>query len=305
MGMTKNWESNGRFYRPALALLVLAGLLLPGVALAQDPPPPPPPQPGEQQEPKPEEQPRRPWDPPAEGAEVQPGTPPVDPAEDADYWAFLAAPAENTQRVIELGEAFLEKYQESRYRQYIYARMANAYLATNQPEKMIAAGEKALELNPDNVDVLSLLAWVMPRRVGRQGLDTEQVLQKSENYSKHAIELLENMERPDTLSEEDFNRARDEKLSMCHSGLGLVFFHRQRFADSAAAFEKATALSPSPEPVDFYVLGLAYANTNRFSEAATAFGRCADINWDWQDRCRSSQEEARQRAAGQLQPPTR
>lgn len=292
----------GRYSRIALALAVLAGLLLPAAAWAQNPPPP---QPGQQPKEQPQQQPRRPWDPPAQGeAQPQPGAAPVDPAEDADYWAFLAAPNDDPKRLIELGEGFIEKYPESRYREFVYSRLASAFLANNNVEKMMEVGEKALALNPDNVDVLALLSWVMPRRIG-QGLDAEQTLQKSERYAKHAVSLLENLTKPETLTEEQFTQARDEKLSMCHSGLGLVFYHRQRYADSAAEFEKATTLSPNPEPVDIYLLGLAYANSNRFADAANAFGRCAQIQWDWQQRCRSSQAEAQQRAAGQLQPPSR
>ncbi len=70
--------------------------------------------------------------------------------------------------MIEVGEGFLAKYPMSVYMGAVYSELASAYLNTNQPEKMVTAGTKAVEINPDNVDVLPLLAWAIPRRVTGQ-----------------------------------------------------------------------------------------------------------------------------------------
>ncbi len=67
--------------------------------------------------------------------------------------------------LIEVGEAFIAKFPMSVYAGAVYSELASAYLNTNQPDKMVTAGSKAVEINPDNVDVLPLLAWAIPRRV--------------------------------------------------------------------------------------------------------------------------------------------
>src|SRR5579872_3976297 len=93
-------------------------------------------------------------------------------------------------KVIELGEGFLAKFPMSLYAGAVYSTLTTAYLNTNQPDKMVTAGQKALEINPDNVDVLPLLAWAIPRRVTGQTADGPKQLAQAEDYAKHAIQLL-------------------------------------------------------------------------------------------------------------------
>ena len=166
---------------------------------------------------------------------------------------------------------------------------------------MFAAGEKALELNSDNVDILALMGMLLPRRAGT--LDADQKLQKAEKYSKRALELLAAMQKPDGLTEEEFNAAKNQKLSMAHSGLGLTYLQRQRYSDSVAELEQATKLVKEAEPTDFYLLGVAYQKAQRFSDAATAFGKCGEAQWGWQDRCKKGAEDSKKLAATQPQPP--
>ena len=230
-----------------------------------------------------------------------PALPAPNPEEDAAFKSFADLKPTDAAQQIQLGEEFLKKYPTSRYAAMIYARLTTAYLSAGQEDKMFAAGEKALELHPENVDVLALMGMLLPRRVGT--LDAEQKLQKAEKYSKRAVELLTTMQTPAGMSEEDFKAAKSQKLSMAHSGLGLTYYQRQRFADSVVEFEQATTLIPNPEPTDVYLLGLAYQQTKRFNDAATAFGRCGETQWGWQERCKKSAEEAKRLAATQPQPP--
>ena len=77
------------------------------------------------------------------------------------YKAFYDARNGDSMKVIELGEGFLAKYPMSLYAGAVYSTLTTAYLNTSQPDKMVTSGQKALEINPDNVDVLPLLAWAI------------------------------------------------------------------------------------------------------------------------------------------------
>ena len=264
--------------RIALALLLALALFTP--ANAQQEPPKPPTQPGQT--------------PPA-----QPETPPVNQAEEDAYKAFYEHPKEDYDGMIRSGEDFTKKFPESRYLASVYSRLVNAYLVAQQIEKLFDAGEKALALNPDNVDVLPVMAWVVPRRIDTNALDAQQKLEKAESYGKRGLELLEAMEKPAEIAEEQFDQAKKEKLAMCHSGLGLVSMHRQQYEVAATELEQATKLSLNPEPTDFFLLGLAYEQTKRFGEAATSYERCSSTPWAWQDRCKQGQDRAKKLAAGQ------
>ncbi len=241
---------------------------------------------------------------PSEAKPETPAAPPVDPEEEAAWKAFMDSKTAEPPKQMQLGEEFLKKYPTSRYASFAYARLARLYLSMGQEDKMIVAGEKALELNPNNVDVMAQLGMVMSRRAGT-GLDADQRLTKSERYSRRAIALLEPMQKSasSTMTDEDFTKAKNEELSMAHSGLGFVNYQRQRFADAATEFEQATKLAANPDPVDFFVLGLSYEQTKRFSDAVTAYERCAAVPGAMQPRCKSAAEQAKKVAATQLSAP--
>jgi len=285
-----------RFRRLTVALLL--ALVAASTVTAQQPgqeqkPPAPQPgqQPGQQQGQQPGQQP---------AADAQ--TPPVNAEEEADYKTFFEIPREDPQGAIDAGEAFLKKFPDSRYTGSVYSRLVGAYLLLGDVDKLYVAGEKALEINPENVDVLAVFAYAVPRKVRAQDLDAQAKLEKVERYAKHAMNLLNAMVKPEGLSDEDFNRAKDEKLSMAHSGLAMVSYHRRDFPTMASELEQATQLSAAPDPSDFYLLALAYQQMTRFNDAATAFGKCADAVWDFQNTCRQGKEQALKQAAVQPKP---
>lgn len=230
-----------------------------------------------------------------------PSAPAPNVEEDSAFKMFAELKAEDTPQQIELGEGFLKKYPSSRYSAVVYARLTTAYLKTEQEDKMFAAGEKVLELQPDNVDILALMGMLLPRRTGT--LDAEQKLQRAEKYSKRAIEVLNAMQKPEGMTDEQFSDAKNQKLSMSHSGLGLTYLQRQRYVDSVAEMEQATKLAKEPEPTDLFLLGVAYQKIQRFNDAATAFGKCGETQWGWQERCKKGAEESKRLAATQPQPP--
>ncbi len=229
--------------------------------------------------------------------------PPVNAEEEAAYKTIFELKPAEFARQIQLGEEFLKKYPDSLYRESVYSRLAGAYLSAGEIDKMLAAGEKALELNKDDVDVLALMALVIPRRVNPAALDGNQKLQRAETYAKRTIELLAALPKPPNLTDEDFAKVKNAKLSMCHSGLGFVYFHRQNYADSVTEFEQAAQLASPPDPVDLFLLGLVLNETKRFADAAAAFGRCSDLGGPMQERCKQGMEDARKRASARPAPP--
>jgi hypothetical protein len=126
---------------------------------------------------------------PAQPAQPAPATPaaaggaakaPVNKAEEAAYKALYAARSGPPESQIPLAEDFLTKFPQSHYLSGVYSQLTTAYYAENQYDKMFAAGAKAVDLNPDNTDVLSLLAMAVPRRVNSTTPDAQQQIQKAE-----------------------------------------------------------------------------------------------------------------------------
>ena len=167
------------------------------------------------------------------------------------YKAFYDARNGDPMNVIEVGEAFLAKYPMSLYAGAVYSTLTSAYLNTNQPDKMVTAGQKALEINPDNVDVLPLLAWAIPRRVTAQTADGPQQLAKAEDYAKHGIQLLTTIPKPAEMDDAAFTKAKNEKLAMCHDGLGVAEVKAGKYDDAIADLNQSVELSDNSRSSGF------------------------------------------------------
>ncbi|HEX9761148.1 MAG TPA: tetratricopeptide repeat protein, partial [Candidatus Acidoferrales bacterium] len=88
------------------------------------------------------------------GENVPPAAPVISPEEEKEYKAFLAVTEVrpiDPKKIIAMGNDFVGKYPQSTYAAFIYSTMANAYQTTGDPDKMFEAGQKAIELNENNI----------------------------------------------------------------------------------------------------------------------------------------------------------
>lgn len=210
---------------------------------------------------------------PGTPAPAKQAPPKINKAEEDAYKALThpSGPAAQAQQ----GEDFIKKFPDSHYIPSVYGILTSAYFATGDIDKMFAAGNKALELNPDNVDVLSLLAMAIPRRVRSTTPDAAQQMQKAEAYAHHAIELIPNLPKPPEMDDATFEKVKNDKLSLAHSGLGLIDTDHDKYDDARTELMLAVQLASNPDPVDYYLLGNADVKTSYLNGAVAAYDKCA------------------------------
>ena len=241
-------------------------------------------------------------------AEVTPLTldnapPPVNAEEDAAIQAFRAAPITDMAKKDKLGEEFLQKYPQSRYRPEVYSLLVRGYLSLGEIDKMETMGDKEIALNPTDAQTLAIVGSTLPRVMNANTADPQKRLEKAEQYSKKALEVLPTLVKPAELSDADFLKAKDQTSALAYSGLGLVAFRRSKFAEAIPNFEQAVKLDPVPDPVNFYLLGISNEKTAHFEDAVTAFTKCATIPGGLQTTCKSGADEAKKMATTQLSAP--
>jgi tetratricopeptide (TPR) repeat protein len=229
--------------------------------------------------------------------------PPVNAEEDAAYKAIQDVPATDLKKKIELGETFAQKYPQSRYLSPVYSLLTSAYLNTGQVQKMEETGDKEIALRPDDVQVLAVLGQTIPRALSGTTPQPEQELDKAEQYSKRAIELTPTISKPPNLTDESFATAKNQTLAMAHSGLGLVYVRRGKFADAIPELEQSVKIDTQPDPVNYYLLGMANEKTSHFEDAAAAFTKCAELPGSLQGTCKGGAEEAKKLGATQMSAP--
>jgi tetratricopeptide (TPR) repeat protein len=228
---------------------------------------------------------------------------PASPEEEAASKAVQQATDPNKKT--QLAEEFLQKYPQSRYRPMMYQALVSGYFTTQQVPKMLDAGEKEIEMNPNDAPVLAVMAQTLARTYNSKAPDAAKQLDKAELYSRRAIEVTPTLPKPENLTDEAFNNAKNDTLVMAHSGLGLVYIRRGKFTEAIPELEQSVKADthPDPDPVNYYLLGVADKQTSHFDAAAAAFSKCATVQSSLQATCKSSAEDAKKQGSTQLSAP--
>ena len=260
---------------------------------------------GQQQQPPPPQQTQpKPAQPSAFSLDDSNAPPPVSSkAEDDAYKALMDAKANDVPHRIQLGEEFIAKYPQSRYLESVLSAMTLNYFFAGNTQKMINTGDKALGLYPDDVLVLALMSQTLSRAWKPDAPDAQAQLDRAEKYGKRTIELTPKLQKPAGASDQDFASANNQRLSLAHSGLGVVNFQRHKFAESVQDLEEAVKIVPNADPVNYYVMGLAQVNSQHFGDAVTSFTKCSETPWQLQANCKARMEDAKKKAATELSAP--
>ncbi len=216
----------------------------------------------------------------------------VDSEQEKAYKNFYKVPPSDPDKRIQLGAAFLQKYPKSPLDEGIEVGMANAYYAKQDWTDYYATAEKALALDPDEVDILTTVGWVIPHEYDPNDANASALLGRAESYEKHALDVLAKMPKPKGLSEAKFAALKTQKQQEAHSALGLVYFRRGDYANSVSELQLTTQQA-NPDQTDLYVLGLDLQKLNRGADAAAAFTRCGQIQGPLQAQCQQEAGQAK------------
>lgn len=216
----------------------------------------------------------------------------VSGAQQKAYKEFYKVPASDPDKRIQLGDSFLQQYPKSPLDEGIEVGLTNAYYAKQDWNNFYATADKALALNPDEVDILTNVGWVIPHEYDPNSSDAAQLLDKAETYEKHALDVLAKMPKPKAVSASQFATMKTQKQQEAHSALGLVYFRRGDYASSVSELQQSTA-GPNPDQTDFYVLGIDLQNLHRGADAAAAFTRCSQISGALQTQCQQGAAQAK------------
>jgi tetratricopeptide (TPR) repeat protein len=231
--------------------------------------------------------------------------PPVNAEEDAAIKAYREAPVTDVPKKLQMGEDFLTKYPQSRYRVEVLSWQVKGYLGTGQVDKMEASGEKELALEPNDAQTMAIMGSALPRAMSSNmtAEQKEKALNDAEQFSKKALELVPTITKPANITDEQFIGAKNQVQALAYSGLGLVAFRRNQYAQAIPNLEQAVKYDSNPDPVNYLVLGISNEKAAHFDDAISAFTKCAAIQSSLSATCKSGVEEAKKLAATQLSVP--
>ena len=179
-----------------------------------------------------------------------------------EYDAFMAiANEKDPNKKIQLAEAFVTKYANSDFKDGAYLLEMQTYQQLTQPDKAVEAAHKVLQANPDNPDALRFVSFVFPFMYKGDAPDHDAKLSEAETDAKHGLEVVQKLQKPANVPEDQFNQAVKGLRDIFNGTIGFVDLQRKDYAGAITADKAAAEDNPSDEYV-FYRMGLAYLYSN-------------------------------------------
>jgi tetratricopeptide (TPR) repeat protein len=175
---------------------------------------------------------------------------------------------------IQAAEELLVKFKDTEFKEFALQMQMLSHQQKNDYENMLIAGERTLEVNPDNVVVLVALAQAIPQRTREHDLDKEEKLTKANDFATRAQKIIPGLEKFNpSIPDEDWMKYKKSAMSQTHEAIGMVAFVRKDYPKAEAAFKSAAEVSPEPEATVFYRLGMVYSSQNKLDDAIAAMDK--------------------------------
>ncbi len=180
----------------------------------------------------------------------------------AEYDAFQAFVKENdASNRIKLIQAFIEKYPTSDFLPNAYVAEMQTYAQLNQTNEAIASAKKALGADPNNLDALSYLSFTFPYTFNPSSANASAELSEAKQHAQHGLEVLQNLKKPDGVTEQQFEEyvKPKTKRAVFNVALGFVAVQQKDYNEAVKTLEAAA--QDEPKNVLIYsLLGQSYYN---------------------------------------------
>jgi tetratricopeptide (TPR) repeat protein len=152
----------------------------------------------------------------------------------------------------------------------------HAYESADDFEGMLAAGNKSLAGNPDNLNTLLALAPAMASRASGRS-DQLKLLNTAQAYAKHSLEIIDATHISKKVSAADWLDQKRQMQSVAHGVLGVVALQQGQGKVSVNELQSSVDLSPKPEGIQFLRLGLAYRLVGDKAKAKQSFAKAVEL----------------------------
>jgi tetratricopeptide (TPR) repeat protein len=181
------------------------------------------------------------------------------------------------QKGIQTIRAFLNHYPVSNLKGIGYQRLMLAYQEIGDYQGLIESGEKALKIQPENLNTLLTLADAIPNGVSGSGAGDSLRLAQAEQYARQIFEGIERIKLPRSMPRERWQKLSREMEASAHEALGHIASKRGHWQEAVAEFERAIEKNPSPQGRQFYRLGVAYMLAGRDQSAQQALRQAVEL----------------------------
>ncbi len=179
-----------------------------------------------------------------------------------EYDAFQAFVKEtDAGKRVKLIQGFIEKYPKSDFLGNAYVAEMQTYAQLNQTKEAVASAKKALGADPDNLDALSYLSFTFPYTFNGSDANASTELSDAKQHAQHGLEVLQNLQKPDGVSEQQFEEyvKPKTKRAVFNIALGFVTVQQKDYNQAVKSLEAAAQDEPNNVLI-YSLLGQSYYN---------------------------------------------
>jgi tetratricopeptide (TPR) repeat protein len=162
----------------------------------------------------------------------------------------------------------------------VYQGLMLAYQEMGDYQGLIESGEKALKIQPDNLNTLLTMADAIPNGISGNETGDSLRLAQAEQYARRIFEGIERIKLPRSVSRKRWQTLSKEMEASAYEALGHIASKRGQWQEAVAEFEKAVRQSPSPRGRQFYRLGVAHMLAGSDPSAQAALHQAAELGPD-------------------------
>jgi tetratricopeptide (TPR) repeat protein len=164
---------------------------------------------------------------------------------------------------------FSAKYPNSELRASLYVRAMNLYSQSNNTEKVIEVGEKAIADDPINPIPLVQVASAIAESTHETDLDREQQLTLAAKYAHAAIDNVDTgLILPANADPQKVAAAKRNIQTMAYDTLGMIDMNKKDYASAEKNLQQAITMSKdNPEAVLYLRLSVAQDHLQQFPQA--------------------------------------
>lgn len=220
-------------------------------ALAQAPAQQPAPQAPAQQQAAPGQQ-------PAPGQPAAPAQQKKEIKDPAEYNAYMAAvnTQDPNQKAAAL-ESFLQTYPNSVIKEDAMELLMKTYQQANNIPKMQETGQRLLQVNPNNLTALALMAYMDRMRALQGDPNAAQLLVEAGQMGDRGLQQLQTAPKPEGYSDADWGKMKESFKSIFSAAVGTNALNQKNYQQAAPMLLEAVKANPN-DYITVYQLSVAY-----------------------------------------------
>jgi len=175
----------------------------------------------------------------------------------AEYNAYVGAVQQQDPNAKISGlEAFLQTYPNSVMKEDALELLMASYEQAGNTAKMVETANRLLQVNPNNLRALALLAF-NARRAAEAGQNAQQNLVQGGQYADRGLQALQTAPKPDGMSDADFQKLKQQTSVIFNGVSGIAALQNKNYAVAQQRLQASVDADPN-NLRDVYPLALAY-----------------------------------------------